>query len=578
MGVGRAIFASAGKISQHLIPGGYSRIDTPRGQAGPVSANRGAILGVCSGGKPGDLLWFTNINDAINTLRSGALLDALRFALNPGGELVPQMVGAMRVNPATQAVSTIQDTVPADIIDIKSKDYGIYTNNIKFTIANATTKGKKLTVTLNAESQILDDIYKDSIKIQYTGDATTGVMTITGTQLTTTLAGDQTDGSLNLTVAFATYITIEQVVGYINSQTGYTCSLIDGVDEEDAPGEMDAYSAQNIKAAEITVTSNVEALIDRINGESNYLSDAALHAAASRATIVNVANRYLTGAIEGTADSTAYTAKLVLLEQEDVQVFGATDDTYAIQALFKTHEVAMNAVTGKKERQVILGATLASTLANAITEAKVKNSAGAGFCFGEFKDYDLNGVEQSYGSVYYAAKMIGQFCALDIIQPHTFKEFSATELLTKLTTTEKEQAIEAGLWVPEISPQGTFRTVRSVTTYQKDNLVKNEFSMWRTALYVSRDLRNYLETTFVGQAGDTAVLASIETLSTVKLNDYRASNYFVDNPNDDWGGESWKSMVIAIDGDAISLNYDATITSPINFLFLVNKFNILVTL
>jgi len=578
MGVGAATFRSAGKISQHYIPGGYSRISAPAGNIGPVSANRGVIVGECTGGKPNEVIWFTSINDAINVLRGGDLLNALRFALSPGGDLIPQMIGAVRVNSAVQASGTLQKSA-ADIIDIKARDYGLYTNQIKVTVAAGSVSGKKLTVELNEDSQEIDNIEKESINIQYTGDATTAVMTINATTLTTTLAGDQTDGSANLSVAFSTYDTIEKVVGYINSQTGYSCTLVDGVDEEDASNELDAVTAQDIKTAEYTCNSDVQAMIDIINSSSNYLNDAELHSGAARTPVDNVADYFLTGGSEGSAGTTEYTNALTMLEQEDVQVLGTTSDDYAIQALFKTHVDAMNAVTGKKERQAILGALASTTLTLAIAEAKVKNDFAIGFCFGEFKDYDLAGNLQQYGSVFYAAKMIGQFGALDIIQPHTFKEFNAVELVTKLSTVEKEDAIKNGVWVPEISPQGTFRTVRSMSTYQKENLLYNEFSMSRSALYVSRDLRNYLEQIFVGKAGDTTVLQSIFTLSGARLDTYRNDfDLFVDNPNEGWDGNSWKNLNLAINGDQVTVTYDATITAPINFIFITNNFQLLVTL
>jgi len=576
MGVGNATFRSAGQISQHVIPGGYSRISAPAGNVGGVNANRIVIVGQATGGKPNEVMWFTTINDAINTLRSGDLLDGVRFALNAGGGLVPQMVGAIRVNSATQAVSTLQDALSADVINLKSKDYGLHTNSIKYTISNATTTGKKIVVTKDGVSETIDNIFKESIVITYTGDATTAVLATTATGLTITLAGDQTDGTLNASALYSTYDTIEKLVGYLNSLAGYTVTLVDGVDGEDLSSELDIVSAISVLTA-YTANSDGKAMVDAINNFSNYLEATAI--VANYKPVVNVADVYLTGAVEGSAGSTEHTSALTTLEQEDVQAIATTSGVYAIQALYKTHVTAMNAVTGKKERQVYLGATSGDTLATAIAEAKVKNELAVCQMYCEFKDYDLNGVEKTYASPFFACKMLGQFGALDIIQPHTFKEFSANSLVTKLTTSEKEEAIRGGLWVAEISPQGTFRTVRSVTTYQKENLIYNESSMVRTALYASRDLRNYLEVSFVGQAGDTSVLASIETLTRTRLNSFRNDlDLFVDNPNEGWNNEAWKNLVISVNGDQVSVTYDATVTAPINFVFITNQFGILVTL
>jgi hypothetical protein len=585
MGVSYAIFKSAGKISQHVIPGGYSRIDTPRGNVGPVSANRVVITGECTGGEPNKVLWFTSINDAINTLRSGDLLDAIRFALSPSSDLIPQQVGAVRINSALQASTVLKASGAVDVINAKSRDYGIYTNGIKHNVEAGTNNGFKLTVTLNQDSQVIDDIYIGAINIQYVGDASTAVMTIDNVAktLTTTLAGDQTDGSANLNVDLTAFDTIEKLVGYVNSQVGYSATLVDGVDETRDSNTLDYKNAIDIKTTVKILTMNIQAMIEAINNQSNYLSDAELDGVIQRNQLdTTIGEVFLTGGSEGTAGTTEHTATATMLEQEDVQCIGTTSDDYAIHAIYMTHIASMNAVTGKKERQGIFGFKDSDTLNNsisagAIAQAKVANSGAVGYTYGNLVEFDLNGNEQNYGSVYYASKMIGQFGALDIIQPHTFKEFSAVDLLTKLSVPEKEKAILNGIWVPEVSPQGTFRTVRSITTYQKDNLLWNEFSMARTALYVSRDLRNYLEQTFVGLAGDTTILASIRTLSGARLNTYRTDdNFFVDNPA--WNNVSWKDLVISINGDQVELTYDATVTAPINFVFITNKFSIIASL
>jgi|GEM_PF-801670 len=578
MGVRGNVFQSAGQRSVHYIPGGYSRIDTPIGQLGLVSFSNAVIVGTCTGGKPNVIQWFDDPNQVANVLRGGDLMEAGRFALNPGGDLNPQRIGLLRVNSALQAVGTLLNGV-TDIIDYKSRDYGVYTNNIKRAVATATTKGKKLTVTLNDVSQTIDNIFKDSVNIQYIGDASTAVMTIDNTQLTTTLAGDQTDGSVDLTVSFATFDTIEKLVGYINSQVGYSCTLVDGVNQTNLSSELDAYTAQDIKSSEIIITSNVQAMIDAINNLSNYLSDAVLHSGSTRLQLDNSADVFLTGGSEGSETSIEHTNALIVLEQEDVQCVGTTSEDYAIHSLYKTHVEAMNAVDGKRERQFILGALKGETLSGAISQAKVLNSKGNAFCLGQFKDYDINGTEIEWGSVFYAAKMIGQFAALDIIQPHTFKGFNATELTTVLSNPEKEEAIKNGVWVPEVSPQGTFRTVRSITTYQQDNLIWNEFSMSRTVLFVSRDFRNYMEVLFVGKAGDTTLIQSMQTLGSAKLDTYRNDdNFFVDNPNPGWDGRAWKDLRITINGDQYNFQYDATITSPVTFMFITNRFSILVTI
>ena len=73
-------------------------------------------------------------------------------------------------------------------------------------------------------SQFID--FEDGcFMLEYTGDATTATVTIVAnTIITTALAGDQTDGSVDLAVNISAPVfdTIAEVVTYINAQTGYS--------------------------------------------------------------------------------------------------------------------------------------------------------------------------------------------------------------------------------------------------------------------------------------------------------------------------------------------------------------------
>lgn len=71
------------------------------------------------------------------------------------------------------------------------------------------------------------DFQEGCFLLQYTGDATTATVTIVdNTSIATTLAGDQTDGSVDLAIniALAAFDTVAEVVAFINAQTGYSAT------------------------------------------------------------------------------------------------------------------------------------------------------------------------------------------------------------------------------------------------------------------------------------------------------------------------------------------------------------------
>lgn len=86
--------------------------------------------------------------------------------------------------------------------------------------------------------------------VAYTGDASTATMTISvsGNSITTTLAGDQTDGSSNLSIDIsnASYDTMYEVIAYIEAQTGYSATVESATDSADTL-TLDDITGQDIK-------------------------------------------------------------------------------------------------------------------------------------------------------------------------------------------------------------------------------------------------------------------------------------------------------------------------------------------
>lgn len=558
MPISARTFQSAGRISSHWIPGAYSRIDSVRGQSGQVSATNTVIMGRSTGGAPQELLQFNSLNEAVETLRGGPLMEAMRLAFNPGNQVVPQRLFAMRVNNATQATVDLVDGSANDMIQLDSRDYGLYTNQIKVAVAAGSNYGKKVTVTLKSDIETFDDIRRQSFTLTHAADTVT-IVNNSGAQTLTTTGGINID--LNA------YPTIADLVAYLDAQAGYTAVVVAG--QEDASSlELDAVSAQSL-AGGYVVQSTFQAIIDTINAQSGLIEATAVNAAEDRVIPENLTEQFLTGGTEGDYDATQWTAALLALEAENIQYIATPDTSASVHASIKTHAETMSSVTKRKERQFLVGAPWGQTVATSITAAGNINSFLGLYVHNGGTQFNVNGVLTQYDAGYVACMLAGMKSALAINEPLTFKSLNLIELEDKLTGSELEQLIEAGVCPINYSSAEIPQIVRQVTTYQTDDLKYNELSMVSIMNFVSRDLRNYLETQFIGKPATAVQGGVLKQAVDVRLRNYTSQGLF----QTDADRVSYWNLQVRISGDTVFVDYDAYITAPVNFIFVTQHFH-----
>jgi len=581
MPIGKRTFQSAGQISQHLIPGGYSRIDSVKGAAGLASANNGVIMGKSKGGKPQTLLQFNTRAEAVNALRGGDLMEAVRLAFNPGNDYVPQTIYAMRVNTAAAGTLSLYETPPATnlMITVTSLDYGLWVNQIQLTLASASPSGKKVTISYQSdEDEVFDDIVRQSFTIEYTDAACS--MTIvnkSSAKTLTTTAGYFNSNPITLT----DFDTMGEMAAFINAQTDYTCTVIAG-QENASPIELDAVSGLDIYTTAKTVMSDMQAIIDTINAGSARVKAVAANADVDRAVPGNVI-LFITGGTEGTYDVAQWTSALVVLEAENIQFISTPDDAVVLTGLpaqLKDHCTAMSAVTGRKERQFLIGApwkaaAIATEIAAAQAIAVTSNSKYGVYVFNGGTQYDVNGVLQNRGGCFAACMLMGMACTTAINMPLTFKTLNLIELEWALSTSQLEQLTGKGVCPINYNTNGNPHCVRQIQTYQTDDLKWNEFSMAKEMLFASRDLRAYIESLFAGKPGTSLSGGVLKGTVEARLDMYKELGIFITNPDT---GLAWWNVIISISGDTILIDYDAYVTAPVNFMFITNHMHEMVTL
>ena len=563
MSISSRTFQSAGQISQHLIPGAYSRIDSIKGQGSTVSVNNGVIMGRCTGGEPQTLLKLASVSEVVNTLKSGPLMEAVRQAFNPGDDYVPQYIYAMRVNDADPSSYTLENS-SNDMITLTSRDYGLHTNQITVKIETATSNGKKITIGYKTNTEEFDDVYRKSLTITHA--TATGTVTITSAVQTLVLSVG------TITIDLNSYPTIGELAAYINAQSGYS-AVVEAGQEDKSSLELDGTSAVSLTSGAI-FQSTMQAIIDKLNNDSNYVTATAVNATNNRSIPDNITTAvYFIGGSEGSYTSTEWSSALTLLEAENIQFISTPDSSNTVHAAIKTHCASMSSVTGRKERQFLVGNAWGTTVSGAVTESKSLNSKWGLKAYNGYKQYDVNGDLQEYDASYTSCLLLGIACATAINEPLTFKKLNVISLEKKLSTSDLETLIANGVCPVAYNSSGLAHIVRQVNTYQTDDLKWNEFSVVKEMGFVSRDLRNYLENMFIGKAGSSLYGGVMRGAVEARLAYYTDLGVF----SKDSDGTAWWNVTISISGDKVAVDYDAYPTLPINFIFITNHFHELVT-
>jgi hypothetical protein len=186
-----AIFFNGRRIN---VPQVTSKIDASAlSTISPSAVGIVALVGTAEGGVPLTVdETFSDMSrsgQVYTRYRTGDLKTASLFAFEPSSdEAVPngaQKIVAVKVNPATQSVGVLQDDFAANAVDLTSRDYGLFTEQINITVATGTNQGKQITIVFEDESEVFDDVGGDAaFTVGYTAGSD-GYDTITG-QITAT--------------------------------------------------------------------------------------------------------------------------------------------------------------------------------------------------------------------------------------------------------------------------------------------------------------------------------------------------------------------------------------------------------
>jgi hypothetical protein len=439
-------------------------------------------------------------------------------------------------------------------------DWGLHSNQVKIKLEAGTVEGKKATVQFMAETAyVVDDILRESLSIVYSGSEASCSLTTNATGLKT-FTPTHTD---ELDILYSNFPTVQDLVNYLNDQTGYSCTALT-LNSTEYSEHLDWVSGTNIKTTPVTLYSNVQALIEALETCPWIYSVTYNVTQVGRIALDNITSwEYFTGGTDGAYTTSEWTSSLTLLEDEDVQFVGASSESSSVHALIRTHCDSMNSVTGRKERQFILGGAAGETVDQFITRCQTLNSDSGSLVYPEFQDLNRDGKYVIWWSpAYYAAKLLGMVTCVTIPEPLTNKQLYVLNFLS-VSTSNIEKIIKNGGVVGYKNPVGQFVTVRMLTTYQGEELQRCEFSMRRESLYVNKDLRNAVEATFIGRAMTNGLLTDVDSTVNQKLIQYESLGIFNGDPPY-WG------YVRRVNGDQIIIEFSCYLTPPTNFIFITS--------
>jgi len=149
------------------IPQAVSQIDASAlAGVSPAAIGIVALVGTGEGGKPKtvDSTYsdHTRSETVLETYRSGNLRTAGQFVFQPSADpAVPggaQRLIALKVNPSTQSLATLQDANALNSIDFTSKDYGLFTTQVNLEVSTGTLNGKKIIVNFETDTETFDNV------------------------------------------------------------------------------------------------------------------------------------------------------------------------------------------------------------------------------------------------------------------------------------------------------------------------------------------------------------------------------------------------------------------------------------
>lgn len=566
MGVGPAIFESGGQRTEHWVPGSYSRsynTSSPNG----VSAGNMVILGKSNGGKPFELLEFDGIASAQEVLVGGELLDAIGHAFTASNVYIPQRIFAMRVNDGTQSSVVLQSgSIP--MIKVNSWDYGVHTNQLKIMISDGTVQNsKKINLVYKDIQEEVDNILQKAMNIVYYGDGQNAKVSINANSISLSaesIPEGESESTVidELTLNFEDFDTLDSLVSAINNSNSYQ-AIADDVDLPSVKLDTITNAAIDIENG-LQLYANFDAFVETLKGMSLIGSLEILDNTTRQVPDNTESYVYFTGGTIGEYTISQWQQALQALEVKDIQIIATPSTDASIHSLISSHCTSMSSTINRKERTAILGGGIGMADADGIAAAQgLNNKLISVVIDNALKTNAISGKIETITGAMLGVMLAAMESAMSPSTPLTFKTLNVLGFAKIRDIPNITSLIRAGVTVCNPNPENLseYICVRSVTTFQGNDLINNERSMVREDLFMNRDLRAQF-IPVIGGAG-ISTNAAIRTL-TDRAKDWALNGYIV--PND--ANQNVWDIKCRVVGDKVYITYSRYLTAPVNFVFI----------
>ena len=302
--------------------------------------------------------------------------------------------------------------------------------------------------------------------------------------------------------------------------------------------------------------------------------------ALTRGLVTNIGDTYMNGGTEGTTLNQDWIDCLELLQNEDANLVTCVTPDPAVWASLSTHCSYMSSV-GKRERIGFCGGfysgdgftnglgkwnnatNIALSINAMLAYALQLNTDRMVYVGPGFTSYDENGTLTTYNGSISAALVAGMAAGVDVAEPLTHKSIKVIGLEYNFKWADLDRLLEGGICPLEYDPGRGYRVCQSITTWlRNDKYNRREVSVRRTADYVARQVRDRLESDFVGTKGTLTTLISIKNATISVLTQMVRLELLAG----DAANPPFKNVQVRLDGDAAYVDFECSPVIPINYI------------
>jgi hypothetical protein len=496
---------------------------------------------------------FTNLQEAKETLGSGDLLDAVKGAFSPSKDQ------RFAIGPTLIKCLNIADNIQAEVVKdghtIKAMVPGTNGNKIRFKVISPT----EIVITDGVETYKQSNLVQDDLSIQYTGDSSTATITITSTNITVTLAGDQTDGSLGFDLPVSEYPTLFDLVEKISSLTGYAVSVKSKPDFLTA--DLDYITGINIKTL-----ANLKGTFYR---QKSFLESTGLVEIENTTNTPFTADAvyvYLANGSTGIWTNTDYIDAIEFSKNVSGLYRNVCTNNIAVAQALSECLNFMNSPDGSSETFGGAGCSTALLFEERLDLAKSINNEYMVYGISPVKAYGFDGVtEKTFDGWYLAILHNACKAATNPREAISQKALNIIESPEILSHSQAIKAIQTGvLHTKQDDSTKSWVIEFALTTFQKSDRILTQASYVCTALAMSKDFRESLQiyTSEIVDDGDLRVFVDSKLREYETKFGYISPNIYTGEPAADL------NYTIERDGDIVYFIFpDVKLTSPINFFF-----------